>query len=94
MPLLKKPSSGSLSKAGLVVRLVLVREKAKKELMPRDYKFTLIYRGQVISGLSQVISYIKKAPEEIKLELIRKANTIIESVIELVGDSIIYQYKF
>ncbi len=45
MPLLKKPSSSLLSKAGLVVGLVLVREKAKKELIPRDYRFTLIYRG-------------------------------------------------
>ncbi len=45
MPLLKKPSSSSLSKAGLVVGLVLVREKAKKKFILRDYRFILIYRG-------------------------------------------------
>ncbi len=64
--LLKVPSLVSLLKARLVARLAYLKKKAKKDLLLSDYRFTLIYKGQVISSLSQIISYIKKVLEELK----------------------------
>jgi len=86
----KAPSLVSLLKARLVARLAYLKKKAKKDLLLSNYEFILVYKEQVISSLSQIINYIKKVLEELKPELIWKANTTTESVINSVRDSIVY----